>query len=226
MRRNDVALTSIRHHVPTRFLINQCQIITFLILKSYIIQNSRIELRGIVLPGLLNQIKVTFIIILPFRLVYLRFFLFHIEIEGKCGSIIRGGQRVCWPPAPPPPHPPQIIGAPTWPPLFLRLCKVIFVEFSAHLLCFSLCFQLIFICKCLSSSSSSSTVFAVECPAHLVYLQSLSMRFKLIFKCLPINISSFLFLNNAQLVHIQRWKSYCTRGVHLIVSLWFYRVRY
>ena len=44
MRRNDVALTSFRRHVPTSFLINQCQIITFLILKSDIIENSRIEL--------------------------------------------------------------------------------------------------------------------------------------------------------------------------------------
>ena len=34
MRRNDVASTSFRLHVPTRFLINQCQIITFFILKS------------------------------------------------------------------------------------------------------------------------------------------------------------------------------------------------
>ena len=34
MRRNDVAPTSFRRHVPIRFLINQCQIITFLILKS------------------------------------------------------------------------------------------------------------------------------------------------------------------------------------------------
>ena len=50
MRRNDVASTSFRRQVPTRFLINQCQIITFLILKYDIIENSRIELRGIVLP--------------------------------------------------------------------------------------------------------------------------------------------------------------------------------
>ena len=50
MRRNDVASTSFRRHVPTRLLTNQCQIITFLILKSDIIQNSRIELRRIVLP--------------------------------------------------------------------------------------------------------------------------------------------------------------------------------
>ena len=71
MRRNDVASTSFRRHMPTRFLINQCQIITFLILKSDIIENSRIELRGIVLPAPSNQIKVTFIIILPFNLVHL-----------------------------------------------------------------------------------------------------------------------------------------------------------
>ena len=61
----DVTSTSFRCHVPTRFLINQCQIITFIILKSDIIENSRIELRGIVLPVPSNQIKVTFIIILP-----------------------------------------------------------------------------------------------------------------------------------------------------------------
>ena len=71
MRRNDVASTSFRRHVPTRFLINLCQIITFLILKSDIIENSRIESRGIVLPVPPNQIKVTFIIILPFNLVRL-----------------------------------------------------------------------------------------------------------------------------------------------------------
>ena len=34
MRCNNVASTSFRRHVPTRFLINQCQIITFLILKD------------------------------------------------------------------------------------------------------------------------------------------------------------------------------------------------
>ena len=50
MRRNDVALTSFRRRVPTRFLINQCQMITFLIFKYDIIENSRIELRGIVVP--------------------------------------------------------------------------------------------------------------------------------------------------------------------------------
>ena len=70
MRRNDVASTSFRRHVPTRFLINQCQIITFLILKSDNIENSRIELKGIVLQIPSNQIKVTFIIILPFNLVH------------------------------------------------------------------------------------------------------------------------------------------------------------
>ena len=31
MQRNDIASTSFRRHVPTRVLINQCQIITFLI---------------------------------------------------------------------------------------------------------------------------------------------------------------------------------------------------
>ena len=63
--------TSFRRHVPTIFLINQCQIITFLILKSDIIENSRIELRGIVFAVPSNQIQVAFIISLPFNLVNL-----------------------------------------------------------------------------------------------------------------------------------------------------------
>ena len=50
MRRNDVASTSFRRRVPTRFLINQSQMITFLILKYDIIENLRIEMRGIVVP--------------------------------------------------------------------------------------------------------------------------------------------------------------------------------
>ena len=114
MRRKDVASTSFRRHVPTRFAINQCHLIAFLILKSYIIQNSRIELRGIVLPVPSNQIEITFIIILPFSLVHLCFIQFLIEIEGQCGWIIGGGgggQRACWLPSqiigrgPPPPPP-------------------------------------------------------------------------------------------------------------------------
>ena len=87
MRRNDVALTSCRRHVPTWFLINQCQIITFLILKSDI-ENSRIELRGIVLPVPSNQVKVT---CYPSNWYICNFILFHIEIEGKGGCIIWGG---------------------------------------------------------------------------------------------------------------------------------------
>ena len=67
MRRNDVASTSFRRHVPTRFFINQCQIITFLILKSDDIENSRIELKGIVLQVPSNQINVTFILFLAVK---------------------------------------------------------------------------------------------------------------------------------------------------------------
>ena len=116
IRRNDVASTSFRRHVPTRFLINQCQIIIFLILKSDTIENSRIKLRGIVLPVPSNQIKAAFIIILPFNLVHLCFFLFHIDIEGKCGWIIGGAKGYVGPPL-------KLLGGPgpPWPPLFLRL---------------------------------------------------------------------------------------------------------
>ena len=93
MRRNDVASTSFRRHVPARFIINQCQIVTFLILKSDNIENSRIELKGIVLPVSSNQIKVVFLLLLfyPSTWYICDFFLFHIEIEVKCGWIIGGG---------------------------------------------------------------------------------------------------------------------------------------
>ena len=70
MRRNDVASTSFRRHVPTTFIINQCQTITFLILKSDIIENSRMELRGIVLPALQIKLKLLYYY-LPFNLVHL-----------------------------------------------------------------------------------------------------------------------------------------------------------
>ena len=114
MRRNDVSSTSFRRHVPTSFFfINQCQIITFLILKSDIIENSRIELRGIVLPVFTNQIKAISVTFLPLSTWYIcDFYLFHIEIEGKGGCIIGGGGkgyvaappsqiivRVCCPPS-------------------------------------------------------------------------------------------------------------------------------
>ena len=93
MRRPYVASTSFRRRVPIRFLINQCQIITFLILKYDIIENSRIKLRGIVLP---------------------------VQIGGLLGvgggakgmlapppsQIIGGGPGPPCPPPPPPPSPP------------------------------------------------------------------------------------------------------------------------
>ena len=121
MRRNDVASTSFRHHVPTRSLINQCQIITFLILKSDNIENSRIELKETVLPVPSNQIRIT--VFYPSTWYICDFFLFHIEIEGKYGkygwiigeggeggakgmlappSQILGGRRGAWPPLVPP----------------------------------------------------------------------------------------------------------------------------
>ena len=89
MRRNDVASTSFRRHVPTRFLINQCQIITFLILKSDNIENSRVELRGIVLAAN-HKSKLHLLLFSLQPGTFVIFFLFHIEIEGKCGWIIGG----------------------------------------------------------------------------------------------------------------------------------------
>ena len=95
----------------TNFLINQYQIIIFLILKSDNIENSRIELKEIVLPVPSNLI--VSLLIYPSTWYICDFFLFDIEIEEKSGWIIwgGGGQRVCWTPlvigslAPLPPSP-------------------------------------------------------------------------------------------------------------------------
>ena len=114
MRRNDVASTSFRRHVPTRFLINQCQIITILILKSDIIENSRIELREIVLPVYLQiKLKLHLLLFYPSTWYICDFFPFHIEIEGK-GEWIIGGPKGMLAPLPnywgglsPTPRPPS-----------------------------------------------------------------------------------------------------------------------
>ena len=93
MRRNDVASTSFRRHVPTRFLINQCQIIIFFILKSDNIQNSR-ELKGIVLQVPSNQIKVTFIIYYYFALQLVTFVIsscFTQKLKTNVGGLLGGG---------------------------------------------------------------------------------------------------------------------------------------
>ena len=98
MRRNDVASTSFRRRVPIRFLINQCQIITFLILKYDIIENLRIELRGIVLPVQMGGL-----------------------LGGGGGGGGGGPKGMLAPPL-------KLLGgggglAPPGPPLFLRLCN-------------------------------------------------------------------------------------------------------
>ena len=64
-----------------RFLINQCQIIIFLIPKSDIIEKSRIDLRGIVLPVPSNQIKGNLLLFYPSTWYICDFFLVHIEME-------------------------------------------------------------------------------------------------------------------------------------------------
>ena len=142
-RRCDVT-TSHRRHVPTRFLINQCQIIIFLIFRSDIIENSRIELRGIVLPVPSNQSKVAFIIILPFNLVYLWFFpVSRRNWRKRWVDYWGGGPKGmlapplkllggAWPPCPPPPSsyaydrilkPISGIFLNSWEPWMLYACK-------------------------------------------------------------------------------------------------------
>ena len=44
------------------------------------------------------KLKLHLLLFYPSTWYICHFFLFHIEIEGKCGWIIGGGgQRVCWP---------------------------------------------------------------------------------------------------------------------------------
>ena len=91
------ASTSFRRHVPTRFLIHQCQIITFLILKSDNIESSRIELKGKDLQVPSNQSYNYYYFTLQLG-TFVIFSSFHIDIEGKGGWIIAPT------PLPPPPH--------------------------------------------------------------------------------------------------------------------------
>ena len=114
--------------MPSRFLINQCQIITFLILKSDNIENSRIDLKGIILQVPSNQIKVTFIILLlfypPTWYICDIFPVSHrnrrkmwVDYWGGGGGGGRAKGRLASS---------QIIGRPDPPPpspLFLRLCR-------------------------------------------------------------------------------------------------------
>ena len=124
MRHNDVDVTSFQCDAPTRFLINQCQIITFLILKSDIIEKFKNRLKGIVLPVPSNQIKFHLLLFYPSTWYIFGFYLFHIKIEGKCCWIIGGvGGKVCWP------HSQIIGGAAPLAPFFLRLCKALLVHF-------------------------------------------------------------------------------------------------
>ena len=91
--------------------MNQCQLITFLILKSDNIGNSRIALKGIDFY--------------PSTWYICDFFLFHIESEGKCGWTI-GDRRVCCCP----PSPLKLWGGEAGPsgPHFLRLCTSVVVR--------------------------------------------------------------------------------------------------
>ena len=104
----------------TRFLINQCQIITFLILKSDIIENSRKELKGIVCQYLQMKLKLHLLLFYPLTWYICDFFLFHIETEGGLLGGGGGAKKMLAPRS-------QIIrggggGGGGWPPcLFLRL---------------------------------------------------------------------------------------------------------
>ena len=81
------------------------------------------ELKEIVLPVPSNQIKVTFIIILPFNLVHLCFFsCFTQKLKENVGGLLGGGGGGKGYVAPPPPPALKLFGglAPL-PSLFLRL---------------------------------------------------------------------------------------------------------
>ena len=111
--------------MPNRPLINQCQIITFLILRSDIRENSRIDLKGIVLPVPSIKLKLHLLLFYPSTWYICDFFLFHIEIEVKCGWIIGGGGGKGY-------VAPFLKLLPP-PPLFLRLCTV-FVQKPSKIL--------------------------------------------------------------------------------------------
>ena len=76
--------------MPTRFFINQCQIITFLILKSDIIENSLIELRGIALP--VPSSYIYYFITLQLG-TFVIFSCFTWKLKEKVGGLLGGGAK-------------------------------------------------------------------------------------------------------------------------------------
>ena len=110
-------MTSHRRHVPTSFLINRCQIITFLILKSDIIENSRIELRNSLASTFKSNKSYIYYYFTLQLGTYVIFSCFTSKLKEKVGGLLVGGQRVCCPPSqiigglappgPPPPPPPS-----------------------------------------------------------------------------------------------------------------------
>ena len=102
---------------------NQYQIITFLTLKTdNIAYKLRIALKSILLEIPSNKIKGTYIKLV--HLWYTFYLLFHIDIEGNVGGLFWGQKGMCPPPS-------KIIGGPGPPaplPLFLRLCKDMFLS--------------------------------------------------------------------------------------------------
>ena len=117
MRRNDVASTSFRHHVPTRFFYTSLpnNYISHLKILYYRKFKNRIDKNNFASSFKSNS--ATFIIILPFNLVHLRFFPVSprncrkkwVDYWGAKGMLALsnywGGGG--WPsPAPPPPPSP------------------------------------------------------------------------------------------------------------------------
>ena len=100
-----------RRHVPTSFLINQCQIITFLILKSDIIENSRIELRNSLASTFKSNKSYIYYYFTLQLGTFVIFSCFTSKLKEKVVGLL-GGQRVCWPP----PHLSNYWGGLPWPP--------------------------------------------------------------------------------------------------------------
>ena len=113
MRRNDVASTSFRRHVPTRFLINQCQIITFLIKIWYYRKfKDRIERNSFASTFKSNYSCIYYYFTLQLG-TFVIFSCFTQKLKKKVSGLLGGPKGMLAPPpkllggpGPPPPFPP------------------------------------------------------------------------------------------------------------------------
>ena len=127
-----------------------------------------------------NQINVIFIILLPFNGTFVIFFLFHIEIEGKCGWIVEGAKAILPPPS-------QIIGGlgPHAPPSpYAYGLKTKYVEFKKYILHIHIKLTVYYTVSftCNNTVSFTCNIYFLN-STYFIFIQFKSSQFSRFFCC-------------------------------------------